>query len=173
MADAVIVGEADAEATAEMLKGACTGTIYGQEAVDAYGDGSNGAQFDCAFINGISQFIFEGSEICGLDENGKEVFRYQYTEAGDFSIGGMMDGKLYEADDEKAGEFRYFVILPDTPASTYHIEFRYGSDLDALAKYNEGPYAYWLAAGIPADCGEQMIKDVIALFCEENLTGEE
>ena len=82
---------------------------------------------------------------------------------------GMMDGYLYETADEDAGEFKYFFLLPDTPASTYHIEFRYGSDADALELYNEGPYAYWLAAGILADHDEQMVTDVINLFCSENL----
>ena len=72
-------------------------------------------------------------------------------------------------EDEDAGEFRYFYMMPDTPATTYHLEFRYGSDIDALSQYNEGPYAYWLAAGFPVDADEEMVKNVITLFCEENL----
>ena len=66
-------------------------------------------------------------------------------------------------------------MMPDTPASTYHLEFRYGSDVDALTQYNAGPYAYWLAAGFPADADQAMIENVITLFCEENLAemGEE
>lgn len=59
--------------------------------------------------------------------------------------------------------------MPDTPATTYHLEFRYGSNVEDLAKYNEGPYAYWLAAGFPADADEELIQKVITLFCEENL----
>ena len=64
-------------------------------------------------------------------------------------------------------------MLPDTLDSTYHIECRYGSDLEALSQYNEGSYAYWLAAGIPADRDEALIKNVIELFCTENLAEEE
>ena len=164
------VGEELADETADMLKSACMGTIYGQEAVDTYGDGSNGAQFDCFFIGGVSQFVFDGNTISGLDENGEEVFNHTYSYAGDLSIAGMMDGLLFETDDEDAGEFRYFLMMPDTPSSTYHIEFRYGSDKDALTQYNEGPLAYWLAAGILADSDEQMVADCINLFCSENLT---
>ena len=164
------VGEEAAEETADMLKNACAGTIYGQEAIDVYGDGSNGVQFDCFFINGVSQIVFDGTTISGLDENGEEVFSHTYSFAGDFSIAGMMDGFLYEADDEDAGDFRYFLMMPDTPASTYHIEFRYGSDKDDLAKYNEGTLAYWLAAGILTDRDDQMVTDVIDLFCSENLS---
>ena len=53
-------------------------------------------------------------------------------------------------------------------------EFDAGSEVyqpvvDALAKYNAGPYAYWLAAGFPADADEAMIENVITLFCAEHL----
>lgn len=165
-----VLGEEMGPAAAEMLKTVCNGDLYGQEAVDAYGDGSDGAQFDCGFINGVSQIIFDGNEISGLDENGEEVFSHEYVFAHEASLlEGMMDGYMYETSDEDAGEFKYFFLLPDTPETTYHIEFRYGSDEDALTQYNEGPYAYWLAAGILADRDEQMTTDVINLFCEENL----
>ena len=167
---AAVVGDEAAAETADLLKNACAGTLYGEEAVEAYGDGSEGAQFDCFFINGVSQFVFDGNTISGLDENGEEVFSHEYTFLREASLmEGMMDGYLYETEDEDAGEFKYFFLLPDTPATTYHIEFRYGSDEQALESYNEGPYAYWLAAGILADRDEQMVDDVISLFCEENL----
>ncbi|MFR1849839.1 MAG: helix-turn-helix domain-containing protein [Clostridium sp.] len=72
-----------------------------------------------------------------------------------------------------SGEFTYFCLAPDTPQSTYHIEFRYGSDLDELCKYDQGKYAYWMASGIPVDADEQMAKDAINLFCTENLSNSE
>ena len=125
------VGEETAPEVAEMLKTACSGTIYGQEAVDAFGDGSNGAQFDCAFINGVDTITFDGATIRGTLD-GEEVFRHEYAYVGPLSLGGMMDGTLYETADADAGEFRYFYMMPDTPATTYHLEFRYGSDVDAL-----------------------------------------
>ena len=164
-----VLGETYAPVYAEFLKAACNGTVYGQEAVDAYGDGSNGAQFDCLFINGVSTITFDGHTISGADENGAEVFCHEYIYAGKLSLGGMMEGYLYETADADAGEFKYFYMMPDTPASTYHLEFRYGSDVDALALYNEGPYAYWLAAGFPTDADGQLIEDVIGLFCLENM----
>ncbi len=162
------VGEEAAPGVAEMLKTACSGTIYGQEAIDAFGDGANGAQFDCAFINGVDTITFDGATISGTLE-GNEVFRHEYAYVSPLSLSGMMDGTLYETADADAGEFRYFYMMPDTPATTYHLEFRYGSDVDALTRYNEGPYAYWLAAGFPADADAAMIENVITLFCEENL----
>ncbi len=164
-----IVGEEAAPQVAEMLKAACNGTIYGQEAIDAFGDGSNGAQFDCLFINGVSTITFDGTTISGADENGNQVFSHEYAYAGKLVLGGMMEGYLYETADEDAGEFRYFYMMPDTPATTFHLEFRYGSNTDDLAKYNEGPYAYWLAAGFPADADADTLKNVIELFCLENM----
>lgn len=169
-----VVGKDMAESCAEMLKKACAGTIYGEEAVKKFADAED-AQFDCFFINGVNQFVFNGKTISGLDESGKKVFEHEYSYVKDLSLGGMMDGYLYETSDKDAGEFRYFFMMPDTPATTYHIEFRYGSDEEALSKYNEGAYAYWLAAGILSDYDDKMIDDVIGLFCEENLAdmGEE
>ena len=163
------VGEDMAADVAGMLKQACNGTIYGQEAIDAFGDGSEGAQFDCLFINGVSQITFDGNTISGVDENGEQVFSHEYEYVSMLSLAGLMEGRLYETSDEDAGEFRYFYMMPDTPDTTYHLEFRYGSDTEALSQYNEGPYAYWLAAGFPVDADEQLTEDVITLFCEENL----
>ena len=164
-----IVGEETAPQAAEMLKAACNGTIYGQEAIEAFGDGSNGAQFDCLFIGGVSTITFDGATISGADESGNQVFSHEYAYTGKLVLGGMMEGYLYETADEDAGEFKYFYMMPDTPATTFHLEFRYGSNVDDLTKYNEGPYAYWLAAGFPVDADEETIKDVITLFCRENL----
>ena len=164
-----VLGEEAAPAVAELLKSACNGTLYGQDAIDAFGDGSNGAQFDCLFINGVSTITFDGNVISGADENGNPVFSHEYAYVGKLSLAGLMEGYLYETADEDAGEFRYFYMMPDTPATTYHLEFRYGSNTDDLAKYNEGPYAYWLVAAFPVDADEEMIRNVITLFCEENL----
>ena len=83
----------------------------------------------------------------------------------------MMPPSRSTADD--AGEFTYFLFRDDTMQTTWHIEFRYGSDLDQLLKYMEGPYAYWLSAGIDADASPETIDSVIDLFVSENLGGEE
>lgn len=168
-----VVGEDAAQQSAEMLKKVCAGTIYGEDAAKAYASNPQSAQFDCFFINGVSQITFDGSKISGVDKDGKTVFSHEYKYVQDLTLSGMMDGFLYKTDDADAGKFTYFFLLPDTPSSTYHIEFRYGSDIEALSKYNEGKYAYWLAAGILTDRDDKMIEDVITLFVEENLGGEE
>ena len=163
------MGEEAGSAMAEMMKGYCAGTIYGQEAVDAFGDGSNGAQFACGFINGVATITFDGKTISGADESGKTVFSHEYAYVSKLSLSGAMEGYLFETADEDAGEFKYFYMMPDTPATTYHLEFRYGSNVDDLAKMMEGPYAYWLAAGFPVDADAELINKVITLYCEENL----
>ena len=166
---AAVVGEEAAPEIAIMLKSACMGEIYGEEAIAAYTENPESTLFDCYFINGITQFVFNGNQIAGLDENGRELFRHEYTFVKEASIAGMMDGYLYETADEDAGDFRYFLLLPDTPDTTWHIEFRYGSDAADITLYDDGPLAYWLAAGIPADRDQQLVENVIQLFCEENL----
>lgn len=90
-----VIGEEDAPAFAEMLKTVCNGDLYGQDAIDAYGDGSEGMQFDCGFINGVSQLSFEGNVIRGLDENGEEVFSHEYAYTHEASLmEGMLDGYM-------------------------------------------------------------------------------
>ena len=163
------LGEENGTAMAEMMKSYCAGTIYGQEAIDTYGDGSNGLQFACGFINGVSTITFDGLTISGADESGKTVFSHEYAYVSKLSLSGAMEGFLFETADADAGEFKYFFMMPDTPATTYHLEFRYGSNVDDLAKIMEVPYAYWLAAGFPVDADAEMINNVITLYCEENL----
>ena len=167
---AAYVGEENAEAVAAMLKSACTGRLYGQEAVDAYAAAPESTQFDCYFLGGVSQFVFDGNRVTGLDGEGKEVFSHEYAYVE--TLENTIACYAYKTEDADASEFAYLCLAPDTPASTYHIEFRYGSDLDALAPLYEGPYAYWLAAGIPADADEAMIHNCIDLYCAENSAEE-
>ena len=116
----------------------------------------------------MDQFTFDGHEISGADADGEELFRHTYQYDGLDEATGMY---VFESADEGSGELTYLCLAPDSPASTYHIEFRYGSDLDALGSFDAGPYAYWMAAGIPVDADRAMVEDCIALFCTENLAG--
>jgi hypothetical protein len=165
------VGSENAAFYTEVIKTVCTATIYGAEAEAAY-QNPESARFNCYFINGIDRLTFNGNVISGTSD-GEMVFSHTYTYQGDNSLGGMMDVRVYKTDDNNAGEFTYFLLCPDTPDTTYHIEFRYGNNLDALLKLMEGSYAYWLAAGIPINSSEDFVKSGIALFVEENLGQEE
>lgn len=87
------------------------------------------------------------------------------------AIDPSFDCDVYKSTDD-AGEFTYFFLRDDTMEETYHIEFRYGSDLEQLQGYFVGDYAYWLSAGIDMDASEETIHKVIDLFITENLSGD-
>lgn len=154
-----IVGEDNAEAAYEKLKSMVTGEVYGEEAVEAYKDGS-GAYF-CGFTQDMATVEFDGDTktIKGYDKDEKELFSHTYHYVGMEETRGLYE---FESDDADSGEFTYFYLAPDTNDTTYHIEFRYGSDAD--------DYAYWLASGISTEYDEKMVDDCIQLFCEENLS---
>lgn len=157
---------------AELFKGSCAGTIYGEEAIRVYTAAPESAKFDCFFTNGVSKLVFDGSRISGLSKSGKKVFDHEYYDIGTFVMptpDGDMEGELYVTLDGGAGEFKYFFMMGDTPDSTYHIEFRYGSKTENLSLFAQGPYAYWLAAGIPTDASADTVRKCIELFVDENL----
>lgn len=138
-----LVGEENAEAAYDKLASMVSGTIYGEEAVEAYKDGD--CVYDCSFKEGVNKLEFDGSDsvIKGYDSEGKEIFSHTYHYVGIEEVRGLYE---FKSDDADSGEFTYFCIAPDTNDTTYHIELRYGSDLEALGKYDEGDYAYWLGS---------------------------
>ena len=160
----------------ELLENTTVGALYG--------DGSEGFIFDCWYLNDVNSFTMNGDEITinkldGTSETHKYrcIGTYQIGADETMTWGGetfcpAFDCEVYQATDD-AGDFTYFFFRDDTMETTYHIEFRYGSDLAALQQYMKGRYAYWLAAGIDANADAETIDNVIALFCTENLSVEE
>ena len=175
---AAIVGEDAAPAMTAGLQGAITSELYGEAAVAAFAGG--GYAFDCDFINDAQSITFSDGTVTILKTDGtSETHDYEYL--GQYNIGenetmmyqGMEISMAFPVDvyrsTDEAGEFNYFLLREDTMAETYHIEFRYGRDLEELQGYLVGPYAYWLAAGIDESADEDTIRRVIALFCLENM----
>lgn len=160
-----IVGQDKAQESLETLLKSVSGDVIGKDAVKKYKD--KDSQFDCTFKQGVAKVTFKGDKISGEDKDGNEVFSHTYKYVGLDENTGFYQ---YQTDDKDAGEFTYFCMLPDTPKTTYHIEFRYGSDLKQLCQFYEGDYAYWMASGILSDADETMIQNVIELFCTENLS---
>ncbi len=161
------VGEAKAKESAEMLASMVTGKVYGQEAIEKYKDSERTAFF-CGFTQSIHTIsVDENSIIKGFDKKGQEVFSHRYHYVGMEDQRGLYE---FESEDKDSGEFTYFLFAPDTMESTYHIEFRYGSNLEALGQYDSGDYAYWLASGISNKYDQMMIEKCIHLFCKENLS---
>ena len=159
----------------QMLTQGYMGTLTGQEAIDSYTPEESA--FDCFFENDLSTLTIDGNVISGTDADGNEVFSYTYTYEGD--IDGEYAGMVFEnyfhaykADADDAGLFTYFIFTDDIPEETYHIEYRYGENLEELGTFIEGEYAYWMPSGIAADYDDTMIKDCIKLFVDENLGSE-
>ena len=165
---AALVGEDNAEGAFEKLTSMITGDVYGEDAVKAYANG--GGAYFCGFTNGLVTLTVDGenSTISGTDQDGNVLFSHTYHSIGMEPVRGLYE---FESDDADSGEFTYFFFAPDTSAETYHIEFRYGSDAEALSQYDTGDYAYWMASGISTDCDQTMIDNCIELFCTENLAG--
>ena len=163
-----LVGEDNAESATDMLLGMCMAEPYGEEAVEKYAADPDSTAFNCYFLGGVEKFVMNGDTITGLDAQGQEVFAHTYQK---LDVDNENSFLFYQSDDADSGEFTYFFLAPDTSAETYHIEFRYGSDAEALSQYDAGKYAYWLASGISTDCDQTMIDNCIELFCTENLAG--
>ena len=163
-----LVGEENAQGAYDKLSSMVTGEVYGEDAVKAYANG--GGAYFCGFTQDMVTLTVDGttSTISGTDKDGNELFSHTYHYIGMEPIRGLYE---FESDDADSGEFTYFFFAPDTSDETFHIEFRYGSDADALGQYDAGDYAYWLASGISTDCDQTMIDNCIELFCTENLAG--
>ena len=180
---AAIVGEDAAQENVDYLKSFISADIYGEEAVAAYKDAGY-FMFDCWYLADVDTFTFDGDTVTTkLTDGSEQTHTYEYLGSYQLGEGEMMTygGETFDASfpvdvyktADDAGEFTYFLFRDDTMQTTWHIEFRYGSDLDQLLKYMEGPYAYWLSAGIDADASPETIDSVIDLFVSENLGGEE
>ena len=165
-----LVGEEDAQAVADMLRASTTAEIYGEEAVEAYAADPDSMRFDCYFTEGVDKFVFDGNTVTGLDADGNEVFSHSYTYVQELPE--AISCYAYKTDDADAGKFTYICLAPDTPDTTFHIEFRYGDDLEALGQMYEGKYAFWQAAGMLEDADDEMIENCIELFCTENASEE-
>ena len=152
--------------------------LYGDAAVEAYAEDPENALFNCFFLKDVAVFTMEGNMISGADAEGRELFRHSYHYVEDLPVTyfGMempISMHIYESDDAAEDAFRYFAFSDDTPAETYHLEFRYGGSKENLTNYTEGEYAYWLASAIPADYGDRLMSDCVTLFVTENLGGAE
>ena len=152
----------------DMLLSMCMADIYGQEATDAYAEDPDSMRFDCYFLGDVKEFNVDGNTISGVDKDGNEVFSHTYKAMDVDNENGFL---FYESEDDDSVMFQYFAFSPDTPETTYHLEFRYADNTDDLQSWFEGNYAYWNAAAISKDYDEEMMDNCIELFCSENLGG--
>ena len=133
--------------------------IHGEEAQKKAEEEPGWFMFDCSFAGGVDSMTFEGNTISGVDADGNEIFNNTYEYFDSFKKNFDPMTEMYMAGVSEEDWPLLHIYVSDGPDD----EFKY------FSQYNEGPYAYWLAAGLPVDADEEMIENVITLFCEENL----
>ena len=141
-----------------------------EEAIDAYEADPDSMRFDCYYLGGVAKMTVEGNTISGVDADGNEIFRHEYTAMDVENENGFL---FYQTADADAGQFTYFAFSPDTMEDTWHLEFRYAEDLNDLQSWFEGNYAYWNVGAIAEDATEEQVLAAINLFATENLSEEE
>ncbi len=175
---AAIVGASAAADTVAYMKSAINAPGYGDTAVPP--------NFYCGFVNDVATITFggeDGKTVTFTKEDGSSVTHtYAFVreaaatgQYGDYPM--EMPGYLYQAQDGADDAFEYLLMFPDTPDTTYHLEFRYaGTEEDVLALL-DGAYAYWVGSAIRASAlteeNEDTLQKVISLFVAENLAGNE
>lgn len=178
-----LMGSEKAEETAKMLKSSISGPTYGKNLSD---EQKAQGLFNCelhpedtlltfavtdgkyTLSDGTNTYSYEylGISHMGKNDDWHSFFPNSFPEGTTHSF----DCAVYKANEGNAGKYKYVLLCPDTPEETYHIEFRYGSNINDLQSALNGEYAFWLAAGIPNDADSTMIENVIKLFVEENLS---
>ncbi len=171
---AAVVGESAADDTVAYMK-----TSVGAQ---GYGDNANAPNFFCGFACDVAVISFGGTDgktvTYTKTDGSSATYHYAFVKEaaatgryGDFDM--VMSGNLFKATEENAGEFQYLLMFPDTPATTYHLEFRYGDTEENVENLLEGPYAYWVGSAIQSsalnEADEDTIQKAISLFVVENL----
>lgn len=159
----------NAEQLKTSLKESYVAEEYGEE-VAAKKMAAGDYTFDCYFENGIKEFCIDGNTISAYDSDGKELSKHEYEaqETKACTEYPQIVFHVYKSKDSNSGEFTYFIFSDDNTSDTYHVEFRYGSDLEALCSYFSGKYGFWLASGIQKNPSDKLVYDVIDLFIKEN-----
>ena len=162
---AAVVGAGAAKDAVKTLKASVGSATYGSKA--------DQNAFYCGFTNDVKEVSFQSGNKVEFTTTDNKKVSHTYKFVKKDAISGVMEGYVFQSTDKNEDEFKYVFLCPDTPATTYHIEFRYGSDLTELLKLNTGKYANWVGSGMLksalAEKNEAMIKNCIALFCKENL----
>ena len=171
---AAVVGASTADDVVAYVKSSINAPGYGEQAA--------APNFYCGFIDDVTAISFggeDGKTVTYTKADGTSA-TYTYSFVRDGAAKGTygeyemaMEGFLYKAQEEDAGVFQYLLMFPDTPATTYHLEFRYGDTEENVENLLEGPYAYWVGSAIQssalAEENEDTLQSVISLFVVENL----
>ncbi len=171
---AAVVGASSADDTVAYMKSSV--------GAEGYGDKNEAPNFFCGFTNDVATITFGGEDgrtITFTKTDGTTVTHtYAFVKDadatgkyGDYDM--KMSGYLYQAQEETEDEFQYLLMFPDTPETTFHLEFRYGGTEADVLNLLAGPYAYWVGSAIQTSAlteeNEDTLQKVISLFVVENL----
>lgn len=186
-AAAAVVGASSADAAVAMLKQSVGAETQAAAIASQADSDQTNNQFFCGFTGDFTKFEINNDTITCYKGKTPYAATYKYAGVDGLYMGSteVMSGfTLVEKVSGSDEAPKYFYMAPDTMDHTYHIEFRYGNNLDDLKQYATGNCAYWLAAGIDISAmnessatskgtNDATLKQVIALFCEENLASNE
>ena len=171
---AAVVGASAADDTVAYMK-----TSIGAK---GYGDQNEAPNFFCGFTGDVATITFGGEDgrtVTFTKTDGTSVTHtYAFLEEADAAgkygdVDMKMSGYLYQAQEGPADEFQYLLMFPDTPDTTYHLEFRYAKTEENVENLTGGPYAYWVGSAIQKSAlteeNEDTLQKVISLFVVENL----
>ena len=172
---AAVVGESAADDTVAYMKASIGAKGYGEQ--------NEAPNFFCGFTHDVTAITFgeDGKTVTFTKADGTSVthtyaFVKQASASGKYGEYDMaMDGSLYQAQESPADEFQYLLMFPDTPETTYHLEFRYAETEEDVVNLLDGPYGYWVGSAIQKSAlteeNEETLQNVISLFVVENLAG--
>ena len=167
---AAVGGASKADENQTNLKYMYGGQTYGANA---------GSQFYCGFGEDVVKVTIGGDEgrlFTYYRSNGTSIsHRYKYDKDAIATGNGLsINGFLFKSMDDIPDNYKYLFITRDTPATTYHIEFRYASSEDDVLKLSDGPCKNWLASGISANAlsesDDATIKKAIAKVIIDSLS---
>lgn len=171
---AAVVGSSAADDTVAYVKSSIGAQGYGDQAVPP--------NFFCGFVGDVATITFGGDDgktvTYAKADGNSATYTYAFLKetaaTGNYNGYDMsMPGYLYQAQEADAGEFQYLLMFPDTPDTTFHLEFRYGDTEENVVSLLKGPYAYWVGPAIASSAlqeeNEDTLQKVISLFVVENL----
>lgn len=155
---ATFVGEADAPALADQLQSILTSWPAGESESSTVNNGGP-IETNGYFICGLDKLMIDGHTISGTDADGNTIFSHTYEFTGTDDMGFYE----YKSVDEDSGPFTYFFFVPSkTMERSWHLELRYGDNLEALRQPVSAEYGSWIAYAIDIGYDQPTAENAIA-----------
>ena len=155
---ATFVGETDAPSLADQLKSILTSRPAGESETSTVNNGGP-IETNGYFICGLDTLTIDGHTISGADENGNTIFSHTYDYIGTDDMGFFE----YKSADNDSGPFTYFLFVPSkTMERSWHLELRYGENIEALRQPVSQEYGSWMVYVIDVGYDESTAENAIA-----------